>query len=100
MKETFDEKGDFVLTPSEVDQLLERFDETPPPLQRQIVATFVTENLIANAKLSEMEIALRESVSLQSHYAALLNDYDGGKRLQFESSDAWVKRLKDRGKLK
>ena len=34
-----------------------------------------------------------ESVRLQSHYAALLNDYDGGKRMRF-NSDTWLSRLR------
>lgn len=37
--------------------------------------------------------ALDESVRLQSHYAALLNDYDGGKRMRF-NSDTWLSRLR------
>jgi hypothetical protein len=37
--------------------------------------------------------ALEESVKLQSHYAALLNDYDGGERMQFASAKAWIDRL-------
>jgi hypothetical protein len=38
--------------------------------------------------------ALDESIKLQSHYATLLNSYDGGKRLTFANSTAWIKRLK------
>lgn len=30
--------------------------------------------------VSELYNALKESLSLQSHYATLLNEYDGGKR--------------------
>ncbi len=37
--------------------------------------------------------ALEQSVRLQSHYAGLLNDYDGGKRLTFEDANAWMDRL-------
>jgi hypothetical protein len=37
--------------------------------------------------------ALEESVKLQSHYAMLLNSYDGGERMQFDSSEAWLARL-------
>ena len=39
--------------------------------------------------------ALEESVKLQSHYAAILNQYDGGKRICFPSVDAWLDRLKE-----
>lgn len=37
--------------------------------------------------------ALEESVKLQSHYAGLLNQYDGGQRLVFLDADAWIARL-------
>lgn len=37
--------------------------------------------------------ALEESVKLQSHYATLLNGYDGGKRMQFADAAAWLHRL-------
>lgn len=43
-----------------------------------------------NARLRE---ALKESVKLQSHYAMLLNGWDGGKRIEFKSSDEWLERL-------
>lgn len=49
--------------------------------------------------LSDFRIALEESVKLQSHYAALLNDYDGGARLRFDSAEAWVDRLRRVGTL-
>lgn len=39
--------------------------------------------------------ALAESLKLQSHYASLLNDYDGGKRMQFSSVKEWLERLED-----
>ncbi len=42
---------------------------------------------------TELEDALSESVKLQSHYASLLNQYDGGERMQFATADAWVERL-------
>src|ERR1044071_4528446 len=35
---------------------------------------------------AELEGALEESVKLQSHYASLLNMYDGGRRLTFPSA--------------
>lgn len=40
-----------------------------------------------------MRGALDESVKLQSHYAKLLNMYDGGRRLQFKDGEEWVARL-------
>ena len=36
--------------------------------------------------------ALEESVKLQSHYAALLNQYDGGNRRGFANAEAWCER--------
>lgn len=37
--------------------------------------------------------ALEESVRLQSHYAQLLNDYDGGHRIVFKDAADWRQRL-------
>jgi hypothetical protein len=37
--------------------------------------------------------ALEESVKLQSHYARILNGWDGGKRIEFVSADDWIERL-------
>lgn len=52
------------------------------------------------AALYELRIALAESVRLQSHYAKLLNMHDGGKRMQFDSSDQWISRLYEIGVIK
>ena len=46
-----------------------------------------------------MRSALEKSVRLQSHYAELLNMNDGGERLQFETAEAWVKRLIEIGEI-
>jgi hypothetical protein len=43
--------------------------------------------------IARLEDALERSVSLQSHYARLLNDYDGGRRLTFGDARAWLDRL-------
>lgn len=43
----------------------------------------------------ELRIALRESVKLQAHYASLLNVWDGGQRMIFENSEAWIARLRE-----
>ncbi len=40
-----------------------------------------------------LQAALEESVKLQSHYARLLNAYDGGQRLTFVDADSWLARL-------
>ena len=44
----------------------------------------MTDELIAlRARVASLEAALEESVTLQSHYAELLNMHDGGQRLTF-----------------
>jgi hypothetical protein len=47
----------------------------------------------AEAESERLRAALEQSVKLQSHYAGLLNDWDGGHRLRFASADAWLERL-------
>jgi hypothetical protein len=46
-----------------------------------------------------LEIALEESVKLQSHYAKLLNMHDGGRRMQFAGSKEWIDRLRATSKI-
>ena len=43
--------------------------------------------------------ALEESVTLQAHYAELLNMHDGGRRIVFRDADAWIARLRETGTL-
>lgn len=52
-----------------------------------------------DAEIARLQIALRESVMLQSHYAELLNQYDGGERRGFVGPEDWMKRLKEIGKI-
>jgi hypothetical protein len=47
----------------------------------------------------ELVLALKQSVELQSHYALLLNDYDGGQRIMFGTVEAWLERLDKIGRL-
>lgn len=49
----------------------------------------------ARNEILTLRKALDESVSLQSHYAGLLNMHDGGKRLQFATAQDWLGRLRD-----
>lgn len=42
---------------------------------------------------NELHHALAESLKLQSHYAELLNGYDGGKRMTFATPEEWLARL-------
>lgn len=50
--------------------------------------------------LEALQIALAESVKLQSHYATLLNMHDGGERRPFATVEAWIERLRETGKIK
>lgn len=43
--------------------------------------------------------ALEELVKLSSHYAQLLNQYDGGERFSFANAQAWLDRLDELGEL-
>lgn len=61
------------------------------PVMREISHEMMTETARA---LDEMRSALEQSVRLQSHYARLLNDYDGGERMQFRNAGEWLRRLK------
>ena len=47
----------------------------------------------------ELMTALTESVKLQSHYAELLNMYDAGERMTFDSAERWIDRLREVGIL-
>lgn len=42
----------------------------------------------------QLELALEVSLKLQSHYAELLNNYDSGKRMTFNSVEDWLERLR------
>jgi len=55
----------------------------------------------ANTKCSRADllVALEESVKLQSHYARLLNQWDGGQRRDFLDGTQWVDRLRETGRL-
>ena len=44
-------------------------------------------------RCAELEQALAESLKLQSHYAALLNQYDGGERIIFGGANEFLERL-------
>jgi hypothetical protein len=50
-------------------------------------------------QLEQLRTALRESLKFQSHYAKLLNEWDGGVRLTFEDIGPWLARLKENGTL-
>ena len=65
----------------------------------QISANMATRALMAHKRtIAQLQYALEESVKLQNHYAGLLNDYDGGCRMRFQSARAWLKRLDETGR--
>lgn len=80
------------MTDSEIDIILEQYDRTEPDLQRRIVAQFVADRLA-------LAMALEESVRLQSHYARLLNNFDGGYRHEFKDAQEWLGRLAEIKKI-
>jgi len=43
--------------------------------------------------VARLQYGLNESVKLQSHYAELLNMYDHGERIQFDTSEDWLQRI-------
>ena len=45
------------------------------------------------AERDALRTALEQSVHFQSHYACLLNMYDGGSRMIFKDADGWLARL-------
>jgi hypothetical protein len=47
-----------------------------------------------HASAPDLRRALDESLKLQAHYAKLLNMWDGGDRLIFESAEEWIERTK------
>lgn len=49
--------------------------------------------------VTQLEVALVESVKLQAHYAELLNMHDGGQRTVFRDAAAWIARLRETGGL-
>ncbi len=65
------------------------------------VAEEMSNNILLQAEIDalkkerdELRLALAASVKLQSHYAELLNGWDGGERLAFSDADAWIERLR------
>jgi hypothetical protein len=53
----------------------------------------ISDSAAKDKLIVELREALAESVKLQSHYARLLNMWDGGERMPFASIDDWLARL-------
>lgn len=50
-------------------------------------------NEVESKEVKRLRFALDESLKLQSHYASLLNEHDGGERIGFKTVEEWLKRL-------
>lgn len=46
-------------------------------------------------EVEQLREALQDSVTLQAHYAKLLNAHDGGERVIFKSVESWLARLEE-----
>ncbi len=49
-----------------------------------------------NLRCHLLENALRESLKLQTHYAMLLNSWDQGQRMSFNTIQEWLDRLEEK----
>jgi len=74
---------------------------------RQIIGVLTTSldesisaRIVLTAQVAELTDALNQLASLAGHYAGLLNQYDGGRRIQFASGAQWVDRLRTLGLLR
>lgn len=70
-------------------------EETPEQMSHAVAASAIIKYAEADALAKQLRFALDQSVRLQSHYAKLLNQYDGGRRHVFKSSDEWLARLRE-----
>lgn len=71
--------------------VLELLERTLPKLYREVIED--ARAALEAAHVDRVATALEESVKLQSHYAELLNMYDGGQRMPFASAQEWLDRL-------
>lgn len=53
----------------------------------------VVRNPELELRIAILENALKISIRLQSHYAKLLNMYDGGERMEFRDISQWLDRI-------
>lgn len=66
-----------------------------PDTLKKLAKDGLADLITKGGKRNQLEIALDESVKLQSHYAELLNQYDSGERMTFENAESWIARLKE-----
>lgn len=75
-------------------------DETATKISEHIMSCEKHPIHITLEKIKSLENALSESLKLQSHYAVLLNQYDGGARRVFGNNEVWIKRLAEVSAMK
>jgi hypothetical protein len=63
----------------------------PRPSERRECADWPSQ---PDNPIEELREALEKSVKLQTHYAGLLNIWDGGQRMYFKDADEWLARLR------
>lgn len=73
-----------------VENAITKIEQVPDLLRR-----WQDEDKPNGQRHEQLMVALAESVKLQSHYAALLNSYDGGERMVFVSPGHWMARLEE-----
>lgn len=73
-------------TNAELDEKLPKWNDAAADYADAVMKQF-------NGRHPRVLKALERSLEVQSHYARLLNDYDGGERMTFNSAEAWIERL-------
>jgi hypothetical protein len=59
----------------------------------EITKQLEAENAQLRRDIDRLRTGLSESLQLQRHYATLLNTWDGGQRITFDSVEKWLERL-------
>jgi hypothetical protein len=73
--------------------------ETMVPSRSSLATEEKRAEIDTDRRALDLQIALDRSVKLQSHYASLLNKWDGGRRIGFDDGAAWIARLREIGEL-
>lgn len=76
-----------------ISNVMELLEMLPGNLRQEV--TEDAEAALDAVSFAEIKFALDESVKLQAHYADLLNMHDGGERIVFADTDAWMARLRE-----
>lgn len=78
-----------------IDAAWEILDTLKPGLIPQDARCFLAGQIAGRLAQERQKLmaVLEASVQFQSHYAQLLNMYDGGERMAFASAEDWLARL-------